>query len=462
MEQSNHNSASLLLQEKVAEGRMRPHSQKFLRQRKFLLVLPLLILPFLTLLFWALGGGSVNEASAQQAQNGLNMQLPVANLKDDKPLDKLSYYEKAASDSQKLQQLIENDPYYRQQVNTDTSVLPSIDTSLTGSKYSNIVTTRKGSTLNHNVTYTDPNEAKVYQKLAQLDAALNKASTSTATTQENMNTVKETQNTSVNSQDIDRLEQMMQGMNQKQGEDPEMQQLNGMLEKILDIQHPERVREKIKQTSVANKGQVFAVAVNSESNAISLLDNRGTKNYGKNTSSNLASQSNGFYSLDNETSVGESQNAIPAVIHETQTLVNGSTVKLRLLNDIFINGVLIPKDNFLFGTANLNGERLGITIKSIRYRNSLFPVDLSVCDMDGMDGIYIPGAITRDVAKQSLDRTTQAIDFTTLNPSIGAQAAGAGIEAGKTLFSRKIKHVKVTVKAGYQVLLRDEKRKQDN
>lgn len=91
------------------------HSQKFLRQRKFLLVLPLLVLPFMTLMFWALGGGSVNHADAQQAQNGLNMQLPGANLKDDKPLDKLSYYEKAASDSMKLQQLMENDPYYRHQ-----------------------------------------------------------------------------------------------------------------------------------------------------------------------------------------------------------------------------------------------------------------------------------------------------------------------------------------------------------
>lgn len=82
--------------------------------------------------------------------------------------------------------------------------------------------------------------------------------------------------------------------------------------------------------------------------------------------------------------------------------------------------------------------------------------------MDGMDGIYIPGAITRDVAKQSADRATQQIDISNLNPSIGAQAANAGIEAAKTLFSRKVKLVKVTVKAGYQVLLRDEKQKQDN
>jgi conjugative transposon TraM protein len=436
------------------------HSQKFLRQRKFLLVLPLLILPFLTLMFWVLGGGKVNHAEAQQAQNGLNMQLPGANLKDDKPLDKLSYYEKAASDSLRLQQLMQNDPYYRK--HTDTSVLQSMDTSLIGIKYGNNMVSRGSSTINHSTTYNDPNERKVYQKLAQLDDALDKASSPGVNRENNINTVKPTRNASVNSSDIDRLEQMMQGMNQSSGEDPEMKQLNGTLEKILDIQHPDRVREKIKQTSETKKGQVFAVAVNNDGNSISLLDNRGTKNNGTNTGFNSPIQSNTFYSLDDETSLNESQNSIPAVIHETQTLVNGSTVKLRLMNDIFINGVLIPKDNFVFGTADLNGERLFIKINSIRYRNSLFPVELSVCDMDGMEGIYIPGAITRDVAKQSADRATQQIDLSTLNPSIGAQAANAGIEAAKTLFSRKVKLVKVTVKAGYQVLLRDEKQKQDN
>lgn len=89
-------------------------------------------------------------------------------------------------------------------------------------------------------------------------------------------------------------------------------------------------------------------------------------------------------------------------------------------------------------------------------------MQLSVYDMDGMDGIYIPGAITRDVAKQSADRAIQGIGLTTLDPSLGAQAASAGIEAARDLISKKVKLVKVTVKAGYQVLLRDEKQKQNN
>jgi conjugative transposon TraM protein len=232
-----------------------------------------------------------------------------------------------------------------------------------------------------------------------------------------------------------------------------MKQLNGMIEKILDIQHPQRVKDRIQQTSEVNKGQVFAVNVKANNDFNSLLiNNKGV--------SPTKFSNNRFYSLEedvNETVDWES--AISAMVHQSQVLVDGSIVKLRLLNDVFVNGKLIPKDNFVFGTAALNGERLLIKISSIRYNNSLFPVDLSVFDMDGIDGIYIPGAITRDVAKQSADRAIQGIGLTTLDPSLKAQAASAGIEAAKTLLSKKAKLIKVMVKAGYQVLLKDEKQK---
>jgi hypothetical protein len=96
----------------------------------------------------------------------------------------------------------------------------------------------------------------------------------------------------------------------------------------------------------------------------------------------------------------------------------------------------------------------------VRYGQNIFPVSLSVYDMDGLAGIYIPGAITRDVAKQTGDEAIQGIGLTTLDPSLGAQAASAGIQAAKTLISKKVKLVRVVVKAGYQVLLKDDNQKE--
>ena len=62
---------------------MQQHSTKFLRRRKFLLVLPLLVIPFVTLAFRALGGGKGADARTEQTSphQGLNLELPGASIK---------------------------------------------------------------------------------------------------------------------------------------------------------------------------------------------------------------------------------------------------------------------------------------------------------------------------------------------------------------------------------------------
>jgi conjugative transposon TraM protein len=437
------------------------HAPQFLQKRKFFVRLPLLVLPFITLLFWALGGGKVNNAQAGQptAAGRLNVYLPDANLKEDKALDKLSYYEKAASDSVKLKELMKNDPYYHQRQRAAMGLDPGADTAMSSIQFG------QGASLQRNdlnpsphssPTGLDTNEAKVYQKLQALNTALHEVTVRPGIASASRDGYRQDK-PGVNSADLDRLEQMIGITKNVDGnEDPEMEQLNGMMEKILDIQHPERVKEKIKQTSEAKEGRVFAVKANPGTVSISLLTN-GNGTAAHEPLDNNQPSANGFFSIDDEAYTTEQENAINAVVHETQTIVDGAIVKLRLMNAVYINGTLIPKDHFVFGKASLIGERLNISITSVRHKNSLFPVQIAVLDMDGIDGIYVPGAITRDVAKGSVERAVQGIDINTLNPSLGAQAASAGVEAAKTLLSRKAKLVKVTLKAGYQVLLRDEK-----
>lgn len=421
-----------------------------MRQRRFLLVLPLLVLPFMTMIFWAFGGGKVQKAEAQaQKQEGFNIKLPDAILKDDKPMNKMSYYDQAQLDSAKFRELIKNDPNYK------SLTLSEPSDSLSGQNRFKELPDKRGlnTSLYGSSDYNDPNEEKIYRKLAELDKEINKPVNPTA--EVNYDYLKDTKSNNkvakVGSEDIDRLEQMMDMMNQHDKEDPELQQLNGMLEKILDVQHPERVQEKLRKTSETNK-KPLSVSSKETGNVVSSLDTGHIENI----------PLNGFYSLNENFDTAENENSIQAVIHETQTIVTGSTIKLRLINGITVNNIQIPKDNFVFGIASLNGERLKININSIHYQNSLLPVDLSVYDLDGLEGIYIPGAITREVAKQSADRSIQNLGASSLDPSWQAQAATAGVEAAKTLFSKKIKLVKVTVKAGYQVLLKDESKNKMN
>ena len=434
---------------------------RFLQQRKVLTALALFTLSATILLVWwrQTKGRDIN--ASVEAQKGLNLVLPDADLKEDTQLDKMSYYDKAALDSAKRNEQMKNDPYYNQLTTTEDEKFIDTGKSVKRFQYKRSNGMLNTSPYNRH-TYADPNEEKVYSKLQQLNTALTKATAAPETKAAGNLSSSRIDNAAVNKPDVDRLEKMMHTMNQKEGDDPEMEQMNGMLEKILDIQHPDRVQEKIRQTSEERKGQVFAVSAKGDNNQVYLLDNSSANKRNNDSNIRLSVTPNSFNYLNKEQTLDDSNNAVEAVIHETQTLVNGSVVKLRMTNDIYINGVLIPKNNFLFGTASLNDERLRIKINTIRFKNSLFPVELSIFDMDGMEGIYIPGAISRDIAKQTPDMALQNIGFTSLNPSVGAQAATAGIEAAKSFVSKKVKLVKVTVKAGYQVLLRDEKQKVGN
>lgn len=418
-------------------------SARKLKQRKFLTALPILVLPFMTFFFWFLGGGTAREAQAVDGPAGLNAGVPVAVV-NEQPADKLRYYELAEKESARLAELRRNDPYYerfRFEGMEEEQQAPEV--------------APPGDGLNPSV-YPDDQEVgpemQVLEKLEQLNAVLRQPPADAMDVTAGAPVPGRPDDPS-SSPDIERLEEMMAMMHRSGEADPEMGQINSMLETILDIQHPERVQERLREMSEERKGEVLPVAATGPETSITTLDGGDAP-----TSAGLAvsvSADNGFFSLDDPAAAGAGPGAIAAVIHETRTLTSGSAVKLRLLSDVYINGVRIPEGHFVFGTANLNGERLEVTVDHIRSGAALFPVSLGVHDLDGLEGIHIPGAITRDAMKQSGDRSLQGLGMMTMNPSLGMQAASAGIELGKNLLSRKIRLIKVQVKAGYRVLLVD-------
>lgn len=386
------------------------------KRRKMMLMLPVLVIPFLTMAFWALDGGKGTQEKVI-AIEGLNLDLPNANLKDDKLMDKLSFYEKADKDSLKLEEWMRSDPYFkRDTVPVFPNELEEL-TTITAGKYNQRLNTspyEKG---------VDNPEVQIMQKLKLLENDMNKTATSTYEDPSKQNTGHDQF-----SSEVDRLEQMLQLNNVGSGDDPEMKQLENTLDKILDIQHPQRVKER----SIKNKEAAYVVHKSSGADTIV----------------------KGFYSYSDEKELKRTeQNAIEAIIASNQTIINGAVVKLRLLNNAYINGILIPKNILIAGIATLDGERLNVEINSIRSGKSIYIVKLEIYDMDGLPGIYIPGTINREVAKESLNNSLSLADMTTLDPSLKAQATATGIGTIKSLVSKKARLVRVQVKAGYKVLL---------
>ncbi len=378
------------------------YSQQYLKRRKFLMVLPLIVVPFLTLLFWLLGGGS-GSAKVVTAISGLNTQLPDANLKQPSALDKMSFYAMADRDSVKRKEQVSMDPNFQHK------------------------------TPDH-VDAVTPSDELLNRKIARLEQVIN----------EPYEPAPRLKKAAVDPDgEVEKLEELMQTINQRRP-DPEMEALNRTLDKLLAIQHPAQTSSEI---SPVSQRKVFGVTVQRSNHA---------GNYFGQASSDPG---NSFFSTEGAGKDSLTNGVIIAVVHSQQTLQTGSVVKLRLLQDVFVNGEKIPNGSFVFGHASIEKERLQVSVSSIQFQNRLYPVALTVYDMDGLNGIYIPGSGSRDVVKQSTEQGLQSIGGLSFDPSLKAQAAATGIHMAKSLFSKQVKQVRVTVKAGYRILLKDDNEK---
>ncbi|WP_280216322.1 conjugative transposon protein TraM [Bacteroides fragilis] len=152
------------------------------------------------------------------------------------------------------------------------------------------------------------------------------------------------------------------------------------------------------------------------------------------------------------------KNTIRACIHGDQTIMDGQTVKLRLLEPLQAGNLVIPQNTLVSGTGKVQGERLDIVVSSIEYRGNLLPVELAVYDSDGQKGLSVPSSLEQEAAKEALANIGGG-----LGTSISfAQSAGQQIamdltrglmQGGSQYLAKKFRTVKVHLKAGYELML---------
>ena len=152
------------------------------------------------------------------------------------------------------------------------------------------------------------------------------------------------------------------------------------------------------------------------------------------------------------------KNTISACVHTRQTVTDGQTVRFRLLEPMLVSGKEIPRNTSVVGVAKIQGERLNVLISSLEYHGNIIPVELAVYDMDGQAGIFIPSSMERSAAKEIVaGMGTSAGSSMNFSTDAGAQLAadlGKGLIQGTSqYFSKKMRSVKVHLKAGYKVLI---------
>jgi conjugative transposon TraM protein len=360
-----------------------------------------------------------------------NTKLPDANLKQ-AGRNKLEIYMQADKDSAKLKELQQKDPSGKKWYD---SAPPQNDDEVFADEYR---PEKKSIRHPSSGKITDHNERKVNDQLKKLYAAIddNGKGQPATTSQKYMTDFNKYDN------NIAQLEAMLKQVQQPSADtNPEMKQIESVLDKILEIQNPDKLNNRVVNNDEERPGTTYNVSTSENAmHEDSLINQEG---------------GNAFFGLQDNTtlSVSEDFSTISAVVHNDQLLQNASIIKLRLLQDIYIKGTRIPSGTFVFGQCSVTDQRLVIRFNSIAYNNIIYPVQLTAFDIDGNEGIYVPGAIGRDEAKGGVDRAIQQMQLTSLNPSIGAQAATAGIQAAQNFLSKKVKRVQVHVKAGIKCSL---------
>ncbi|WP_316757593.1 conjugative transposon protein TraM [Pedobacter aquatilis] len=304
----------------------------------------------------------------QQGQKGINASLPDAVLKKDAPEDKMSIYSVMPMDS---------------------TVDKNADLGITFGERN-----------------ADDQAEAIKEKLLQINAQVSAPATRGADLGVKVGGAYGSGGSSNMKSDVDRLELLMKSMQKGDGEDKEMQQLGEVMDKIISIQNPGVVQQK-------------------------LLERKAE----------MAAKDSAFH-------------ALPAVVDGFQKVAQGGLVRLKLMDTATLSGMLLAKGQLLYGSCSIVNQRLLLNITNVRLGSSIIPVNLSVFSLDGIMGIDAPDAVLGEVAADGTVNALGSMQLLSMDNSLGVQAASAGIDAAKNLIGRKVKRVRVKLRDGLPVLLK--------
>mgnify|MGYP005952417157 FL=1 len=151
---------------------------------------------------------------------------------------------------------------------------------------------------------------------------------------------------------------------------------------------------------------------------------------------------------------------IQAIIDEDIKAVDGSRVRLRLLDDIEINESVVKRGTYLYATVSgFSSGRVKGTIGSILVDDELVKVSLSLYDTDGMEGLYVPNSQFRETSKDVASGAmsgSMSMNTGTYGNSLaqwGMQAVNNAYQKTSNAISKAIKKNKVKLKYGTFVYL---------
>lgn len=163
-------------------------------------------------------------------------------------------------------------------------------------------------------------------------------------------------------------------------------------------------------------------------------------------------------------------NLIKAIIDEDVKATDGTRIRLRLLDDVEIGELVVPKGSYLYATmSGFGSQRVKGNIKSMLIDDELVKINLSIYDTDGMEGLYVPSSsfreTTKDVASSAASGNMEMNNGTSTGNSMtqwAAQAMTNAYQKTSNAIGKAIKKNKVKLKYGTFVYLINSKESKKN
>jgi conjugative transposon TraM protein len=396
--------------------------KNYLNRNWPLLFLPLVMIPFIVLIFYILGGGSapaeqINEDQPTSGHDGINYRLPEA----DRTIGIVDKMEAAQSQSDR----IATRDYH---IETDEG-LPLITFGQDSTTLPDQTQNQKIETLNS----PDPRDqehlmAHIKRQEAQVKLEMEQATKDTATGPKGEI-----------SNHADRSGMVKDTASKSKEFKSQGKEI---------VNHPSGIEEV---EALYNKSLALARQNDSLSFRLKEANQREEKRAAEQARSYSLDKTGGSLSAKNKSTV-TFPGAIRAEIYETATVLTGNRVKIRLLEDTRLNGREVRRNTFVYGICRTDNERLQIEVQQVQTDGQFLPVKITVCDLDGLPGLYVPDNALRKVTKEvgGSANTSSMMGFTG-NPLTyaGVQAAD---RAARTVL-QVVKQKKVTIKKNTLVYL---------
>ncbi|MDX9882631.1 MAG: conjugative transposon protein TraM [Prolixibacteraceae bacterium] len=382
----------------------------FLKKNKALLILPLALLPFVVLIFYILGGGKnagkqTGEESLKPGKStGANYELPEAD-KSIEIFDKMEAYQQNKS------QVVSTHDY---NVMGDDS-LGQMDVRIT--------------------TPGDSAKASNDSQMPGVNAAVSN----------NLLThIKQKE---------EQVRKELEGNNPEDEKDQKASNIKPVTTSKSSASQP-----VLRKTGIEQLNQVFDenIILNRQNDSLQFHlkeANRKLKELEVRKSTSFNLEKNVEKGFNQKISQGS---LIKAEVYETTTVLDGNRIKIRLLEECRVNGKTIYKNTFIYGICQIKNERLHVHVTQIPAQDSFLPVDLSIHDLDGLEGLYVPDNAARKVAKEVGSSTNTSSIFGVTTDPLTYAGVRAADRTAQSLF-KMVRLKKVTVKKNTLVYLINQK-----